>query len=644
MTDARPPVRIGGASAFLGDSPFATAQLLTVPDLDYLVYDFLAEVTLSVLARSRSKSAERGGWAPDFVNIVLRENLPEIARRGIRVVANAGGLNPQACGDAVRALVAELGLDLKVAVIAGDDILPRIDEFRTTEMFTGAPMPERLLSANAYLGGVPIARALGMGAQIVVTGRVVDSALALGPLMHEFGWQSDDPLRMAQGTTAGHLIECGAQITGGTFTDWFDGDDWSSIGYPVVECFEDGRMVVTKPEGTGGIVSRGTVGEQLLYEVDDPANYVVPDAICDFTRVQLRELGPNRVEVTGVVGRPPTDSYKVCATLQDGFRCTVILPVVGMNARQKAQRQADALIERNEREAVARGMGRFTTRHVELLGLEASYGANARPLDSREVVSKIVVDHPRREALELIAIDALSPTTSMSPGSTGWHGGRPPVMPMMRVFSFLAPKSWVPATIDMDGRRTVVDAWIGGGSVDRALALSVPEPAPERAEPMQTVRLVDLAWGRSGDKGNRFMMAVIARQPEYLPWIRRALTPATLGGFMRHVFDRPDAPMVEVFEAPGISALNLLFHDALRGGQMASPRLDPLAKAMAQQVLELTLEVPARLRVERHQDRMEAALSRARPGAGTDTAAVPIAPADMPRHPATAPAAEPEFS
>jgi len=629
MTDARPPIRIGGASAFLGDSPFATAQLLTVPDLDYLVYDFLAEVTLSVLARSRSKSADKGGWAPDFVNIVLRENLPEIARRGIRVVANAGGLNPQACGDAVRALVAELGLDLKVAVVSGDDILPRIAQFRTAEMFTGAPMPERLLSANAYLGGVPIAKALDMGADIVVTGRIVDSALALGPLMHAFKWAPSDPLRMAQGTTAGHLIECGAQVTGGTFTDWFEGGDWSNIGYPVVECFADGRMVITKPAGTGGIVSVGTVSEQLLYEVDDPANYVVPDAICDFTQVRLREVGPDRVEVSGVAGRAPTDSYKVCATLQDGYRCTVVLPVVGMNARQKAQRQADALVARNEREAVARGFGPFTTRHVELLGLEASYGANARALDSREVIAKIVVDHPRREALELIAVDALSPTTSMAPGSTGWHGGRPPVMPMMRVFSFLAPKSAVPAVIDMDGRRTTVDAWSGGGSVDRALALSTPEAPAENSEPMQTVRLVDLAWGRSGDKGNRFMMAVIARRAEYLPWIRRALTPEKLGAFMRHVFDRPDAPRVEVFEALGISALNLLFHDALRGGQMASPRLDPLAKAMAQQVLEFSLEVPAHLHIERHQERMEAALAGRRPTA---------------RAPFPVPAAEPAFS
>lgn len=612
MTDVRRPIKLGGASAFLGDSPYATAQLLTVPDLDYLVYDFLAEVTLSVLARSRSKNSAQGGWAQDFVNIVLRGNLPEIARRGIRVVANAGGLNPKACADAVRALVAELGLNLRVAVVSGDDILPNIAEFNALEMFTGAPQPENFLSANAYLGGVPIAKALALGADIVITGRVVDSALALGPLMHEFSWASDDATRMAQGSTAGHLIECGAQITGGTYTDWFDGGDWSRIGYPVVECFEDGRMIITKPEGTGGIVSRGTVCEQLLYEVDDPANYVVPDAVCDFTQVKIREVGVDRVEVTGVIGRAATDSYKVCATLQDGYRCVAVLPVVGMNARQKALRQAEGLLQRNEREAAARGFTPFTTRHIELLGLEASYGANARPLDSREVIAKIVVDHPNRAALELLAVDAMSPTTSMAPGSTGWHGGRPQVFPMMRVFSFLAPKAGIPAQVDFEGQAHVLDAWHGGGKIDatRALLETVKRQTPpaEADEPMQTVRLVDLAWGRSGDKGNRFMMAVIARQPEFLPWIQRALTPEKLGAFMNHTFDRPEAPVVQVFDVPGIDAINLLFHDALRGGQMASPRLDPLAKAMGQQMLEFELQVPARLKVTSHQSRFEAAV------------------------------------
>jgi hypothetical protein len=603
---ANEPVRIGGACAFLGDSPYATPQLLKVPGLHYLVYDYLAEVTISVLARSRRKSPEQGGWASEFVDVVLRENLAEIAAKGVKVIANAGGLNPEACGAAVRKLVAELGLPLKVAVVGGDDILPRMDALRAPEMFTGAAMPAQFMSANAYLGAAPIARALALGADIVVTGRVVDSAVTLGALMHEFGWETGDFLRMAQGTAAGQLIECGAQATGGTFTDWFEGGDWSDIGYPVAECFADGRIVLTKPPGTGGIVNVGTVSEQLLYEVDDPGNYIVPDAIVDFTQVQLTQLGPDRVEVTGVQGRAPTGTYKGTATFQDGYRTVVVLPVVGMDAAAKARRQAEALVARAERHMAAQGQAPFTVRHIELLGLEASYGANAQALPGREVIARIVLDHPQRAPLERVSLDAMSPTTSMAPGSTGWTGGRPVVAPMMRVFSFLVPKREVEAWIDLGAGRERIGGWQGGGA-PRADAAAPRTAVPEPLASMRSVRLVDLAYARSGDKGNRFMTAVIARDAAYLPWIRRALQPARVAAFMRHVFDAPDAARIDVFEAPGIHALNLVLHDALRGGQMASPRLDPLAKAMAQQLLELPVEIPSELSVTPHAQRVAAA-------------------------------------
>ncbi|NYT23114.1 DUF1446 domain-containing protein [Alcaligenaceae bacterium] len=613
MRDLKKVVKIGGACAFLGDTPYATAQLLGVPGINYLIYDYLAEVTLSVLARARAKNPDKGGYAAEFVNIVLRENLAAIAAGGVRIVTDAGGLNPQACAAAARSLISELGLKLKVAVVSGDDILGRVSELGAPEMFTGAQVPAKLMSANAYLGAVPIAQALEMGADIVITGRVSDSALALGPLMHEFGWSEDDYLRMAQGTLAGHLIECGAQVTGGTFTDWFDGADWSDIGYPVIECGADGSMVVTKPAGTGGIVSVGTVSEQLLYEVDDPANYLVGDVNVDLTGVQLRQLGKDRVEVSGVIGRAPTDTYKVCATYQDGYRCIVTLPVVGVDAGAKAWRQARAVLRRSERAAMAKGFEPYRTRHIELLGMEASYGDNARPLSTREVISKIVADHALREPLEILALDSMSPTTSMAPGSTGWHGGRPAVAPMMRVFSFLVHKSEVPARIEMDGEVRTVSHWQGGGEVDRGRALRSPAAggAAAGAGATRTVRLVDLAWCRSGDKGNRFMLAVIARRPEYLPWISRALSEERVIAFMRHVFDDPAKASIEVFEAPGVHGLNLLFHDALRGGQMASPRLDPLAKAMAQQLLDIDVEIDMGVEVTTHAQRYAAAVAAA---------------------------------
>ncbi|RYZ12870.1 MAG: DUF1446 domain-containing protein [Comamonadaceae bacterium] len=589
-------VKIGGACGFTGDSPYATAQLLQVPELDYLIYDYLAEMSMGIYARSRAKGAGHEGYASDFVELIMRNNLRGIAGRRVKVVANAGGIDPLGCAAALRRLVSELGLSLKVAAVHGDDLMPRIDAFRAPDMFSGLPLPERLSGANAYLGAAPIARALALGADIVVTGRVADSALALGPLMHEFGWETHDHLRMAQGTVAGHLIECGAQVSGGTYTDWREAGDWSTIGYPVAEVDAGGRIVITKPAGTGGVVNVKTVSEQLLYEVDDPANYHVGDVIVDFTGVTLHPDGVDRVEVRGVQGRRPTDFYKVCATAQSGWRCMALAPVLGVDAGEKARRQAEALVERNEREIVAAGHGPFTTRSIELLGLEASYGANARTLPSREVVAKIVVDHPSRKALEMFRQDALSPITSMAPGSTGWHFGRPNVYAVMQVFSFLAPKARIAAQLDFDGVGETLPHSEGGGAgepvralIDESATGSSPHDGPTR-----TVRLIEVAIARSGDKGDRFMAAIIARDPAFLAPIRAALTPRRLLAHMRHVFDgRPG--QVERYDVPGIHAINLVFSGALSGGQLASPRLDALAKGMGQQLLDMEIEVPVAL-------------------------------------------------
>ena len=603
MTTASTLVKIGGACGFTGDSPYATPQLLQVPGLNYLIYDYLAEMSMGIYARSRAKGAGHPGYAADFVEVMMRPNLRTIAAKGVKVVANAGGIDPLGCAAALRALVAELGLPLKVAAVHGDDLLPRIEEFRTADMFSGRVLPDRLSGANAYLGAAPIARALALGADIVVTGRVADSALALGPLVHAFGWSPTDFEKMAQGTTAGHLIECGAQVTGGTFTDWFEAGDWSTIGYPVAEVHADGRIFITKPEGTGGVVNIGTVSEQLLYEVDDPANYHVGDVIVDFTGVTLHAAGPDRVEVRGVQGRQPTDFYKVCATAQSGYRCMALAPVLGIDAGAKARKQAEALVDRNERAIVAAGFGPFSSRSIELLGLEASYGANARPLASREVVAKIVVDHPKRQALEMFRHDALSPITSMSPGSTGWHFGRPSVYAVMQVFSFLAPKAKVPALVEFEGRTETLTEFQGGGAGEPQRArITAVDATPAADGPLRKVRLVDLALARSGDKGDRFMAAIIARKPAYLPWIRAALAPQRLVDHMRHVFDGKEGS-VERYDVPGIHAINLVFSGALSGGQLASPRLDALAKGMGQQLLDMELEVPVSLDVVPYEQR-----------------------------------------
>ncbi|MEI8400413.1 MAG: acyclic terpene utilization AtuA family protein, partial [Alcaligenaceae bacterium] len=317
-------IRIGGASGFWGDSSISMPQLLSVPKLDYIVFDYLAETTMAILQRARMKNPEFG-YATDFVTGVIKPYLQQCLDKNIKLIANAGGLNPEACAQAIRLCARELGLAPTVAVVLGDDVSPRIENLReqgVTDMQGGKTLPAKVLSANAYLGAQPIAFALAKGAQIVVTGRCVDSAVTLGALAYEFGWAWDDWDRLAQGSLAGHMIECGAQATGGLFTDWQDVPDWANIGYPVLEVMQDGSFDIIKPDNTGGLISVGVCSEQLLYEIGDPARYELPDVICDFRQVSIQQIQTNRVRLEHAKGRPPSQQYKVSVTWQDGYQLT----------------------------------------------------------------------------------------------------------------------------------------------------------------------------------------------------------------------------------------------------------------------------------------------------------------------------------
>ena len=365
-------VRIGCASGFWGDTPEAVGQLVSKGDIDYLVFDYLAEVTMSLMARARAKMPE-AGFAPDFVS-ALRPWLPEIKRQGIKVVANAGGVNPRGCREALAQATAEAGVDISIGTVLGDDLLSRAEEFRArgvTEMFSGAPFPNAIWSMNAYLGAPPIAAALDAGADVVITGRCADSAVALGPLMHEFGWGAEDWDRLSQGSLAGHLIECGPQGTGGNFTDWRDVPGWDDMGMPIVEVSEDGSFIMTKTPDTGGLVSPGSVAEQMLYEIGDPRAYVLPDIICDWSRVTLEQIGADKVLVKGAKGRGRTASYKVSATYADGWRAITTLTLAAIDAPAKAERVADEILIRCRRIFRDKNLSDFRQVSVEVLGAEA---------------------------------------------------------------------------------------------------------------------------------------------------------------------------------------------------------------------------------------------------------------------------------
>lgn len=587
-------VKIGCASGFWGDTNTAAFQLVHLTDINYLVFDYLSEITMSIMAKAKMVEPKHG-YALDFVSRVMAPLLKKIAEKKIKVISNAGGVNPLACRDALQKIIKEYGLDLKVAVVLGDDLLPKHEQLKSQniqEMFSGEALPEQVASSNAYLGAVAIRDALDLGADIVITGRVVDSAVVLAPLLHEYQWSLDDYDKLAQGSLAGHVIECGAQCTGGNFTDWQLVQGFDNMGFPVVEVSEDGSFVVTKPQGTGGLVSTATVAEQIVYEIGNPQAYLLPDVIADFSHVHLEQVGEHRVRVTGAKGQAPTTQYKVSATYPDGYRVLVSFLIAGREAPQKAQVIADAILTKCERVLAMRSVPPFSEKSVEILGIESTYGDHAKTLNSREVVVKIAVKHMFKEACMFFASEIAQASTGMAPALAGIVGGRPKASPVIKLFSFLIDKNQVNVEIDFEGKRYPVEI-PQGVSTEQLPTLTAGENAVYQGDEIE-VPLIEIAHARSGDKGNHSNIGVIARKADYLPWIRAALTEQSVASYMQHVLDAEKGRVIR-YELPGLNALNFMLENALGGGGVASLRIDPQGKAFAQQLLDMPVKVPAHL-------------------------------------------------
>ena len=597
MTDQS--IRIAGASGFWGDAARATPQLLKDGNVDVIVYDYLAEITMSIMARARAKNPDYG-YALDFITAAMKPNLREIARQGVKIVSNAGGVNPQACANALRELIAEMDLDLRVACVMGDDMIDQCNALAAqgvTEMFTGADFPavENVASINAYLGAFPVAKALQEGADIVVTGRCVDSAVTLGACIHAFGWGRDDLDKLAMGSLAGHIIECGPQATGGNFTDWESVPSLETIGYPIAEIDAVGSFVCSKPKGSGGIVTRATIAEQLVYEIGDPQAYILPDVVCDFANVEIEQIGENLVRVTGAAGLPAPDTYKICTTYADEFRGGTNMTFYGIDADRKAQKLADAIFVAARRTLRQLALPDFSETSVEIIGAESQYGCAATVTHCREVVLKIAAKHAAAAGVGIMLKEAVGLGLATPPGLSGFAGARPSPSPVVRLFSFALPKGTAKIQVELDG--VIFDVPDTAGVALDYEAISRPDTPAAPTGELTEVPLINLAWARSGDKGDKSNIGVIARQPEYLPYIYAALSEQSVFERFEHFLPAGATAekSVERYLMPGTDAINFLIHDVLGGGGMASIRNDSQGKGYGQLLLAASIPVSAEI-------------------------------------------------
>ena len=582
-------IRIANAGGYWGDDLAQFKRQLELGPVDYVTLDFLAEITMSIMQKQRSRDP-RAGYARDFVAQV-EGALSLLAKHGARVITNAGGVNPLACRGALLEKTQSLGKPLEVAAVVGDDLMERLGELNAggvtlDNMEDGAPFApirDRVSSANAYYGAWPVVEALRSGAQIVVTGRCTDTGITLAPMIHAFGWLPDDWNRLAAGIVAGHIVECGAQSTGGNFTDWRGVRDFATIGYPVIEVFPDGSFIVTKHARTGGAVTVRTVKEQLVYEMGDPRGYITPDVVADFATIRLEQAGRDKVRVWGIQGRPAPTSLKVSASYFDGWKASGTLIISAPDAVAKAKAFAGLFWKRL-------GLA-FAATHTELIGHSACWGPLAPPVESPEVLLRLSVRDTDKSKIE--AFSKLVPAVILSgPPGVAVTGGRPQAQEVVAYWPTLVPRDRVkPRLVTRDGEREL--EWPTPVRVtDPPVRLPrVTWPVAKGPSRLVTVPLSRIAHGRSGDKGDTCNIGIIARAPEIYPFLARTLTVAVV----KQRFKGICFGKVTRHEVQNLWALNFLLEQSLGGGGTVSLRLDAQGKTLSHALLAMELRVPKAL-------------------------------------------------
>lgn len=586
-------IRVGNAQAFWGDRPSAARELLNQePDLDYLTMDYLAEVSMSILAKQRERDSDRG-YPRDFVD-VIRDLASYWASGGrCRLIANAGGLNPRSCASHCQRALEQTGCrPMKIAIVYGDDVLDTLtihdgSPGAFSNLDDGRPLREvqnRLVTANAYLGCKGIARALEAGADIVITGRVADPSMVVGACAHAFNWNLDDWSALAGATVAGHLLECGTHVTGGIATDWLQMNDTQRIGFPIAEIDEQGACIITKGRGSGGVVNQQTVKEQLVYEIGDPTRYLSPDVSVSFLGLKLETVGTDRVRVSGAIGSPRPSTLKVSATYRDGYRAAGLLTIFGLDAVAKARQGGEMVLGRLTE------MGhRYRDAIVEVLGHGDSVPRpdNTTSLPLIEAVLRIAVESDSSEPIEAFTREIIPLVTAGPQGTTGYADGRPSVQEIFRYW---------PCLIDALAVEQRVEVWetCDTQNANTQSRVSIIHPSPARLWPPASLspifpssslpgkRLISVAYGRSGDKGTGANVGILARSEEDYRKLERWLTSERVHDY----FQLLGIESVDRIAIPNLLGFNFLLRGVLKRGI----RNDAQGKALAQALLLMPLD------------------------------------------------------
>jgi acyclic terpene utilization AtuA family protein len=613
----KPRVVIANCGGFWGDDPGAARRQVEGGPIDYLTMDYLAEVTMAILQKQRARKPD-AGYPADFL-LHLRDVLPACVQRGIRIITNAGGVNPLACRAAVVALARELGVAdrVKVALVLGDDLYADLDAVLASgepliNMDTGKPLADirnRVLSANTYIGAAPIVRALQEGANVIVTGRVADAAVTLAPMMFEFGWTGTDWDRIAAGVVAGHIIECGAQCTGGNFTDWHQVKSFRNMGFPLVEAEPDGSFVVTKHPNTGGLVTVHTVSEQILYEIGAPG-YLTPDVVARFDSVRLEQQGADRVRVTGARGEPAPPRLKVSVSYHAGWRAFGRLILSGPDTLAKAKVVADAFWD------AAGGRGAYEQAVHQFIGWNACHPPMAKSEPGEVLLQFAVRDQDARKINTRFASQLVPRVLGTVPGiSYIADQGRPRASEVVAFWPALISRAAVTPRViigdrqieipDLPAKEERVSSEQAGakGQAVTATRENYPASLDDSTLKRSRVPLSRLCLARSGDKGDTANIGVIARSEAIYDWMLEHLTPS----FVKRHFEDVCKGEVERFELANLLAVNFLLHQSLGGGGTLSLLLDAQGKTYAQYLLAAEVEVPEGLlnadsRVARRQE------------------------------------------